>query len=129
MALTDYPQAWLPVHRTFRGDHERLLVHGGPLFDALSEYFEMQWERAVPLHVAGGHEEPANADVPTDIDRTLIRLLAAGLTEEAIADHLGWHRRTTQHHLRAMMAKLDANTRYQAGYQAVRRGWVTCDAV
>lgn len=129
MVLSDYPQAWLPVHRKFRGVHERLLVHDGALLAALSEFFEMQWERAVPLHVAGGRAEPPDAAVPSDTDRTLIRLLAAGLTEEAIADHLGWHRRTTQHRLRAMMAKLDARTRYQAGYQAVRRGWVTSEAV
>lgn len=62
---------------------------------------------------------------PTPTGRLLLPLLTAGLTDRAIAGHLGWHERTAQCRLRAMMTRLDATTRYQAGYQAIRRGWLT----
>jgi DNA-binding NarL/FixJ family response regulator len=51
----------------------------------------------------------------------------AGLTDEAIADNLGLHPRTVRRRLRALLARLDAATRFQAGYQAVQRGWLTRD--
>ncbi|MEV1178920.1 helix-turn-helix transcriptional regulator [Nonomuraea sp. NPDC049784] len=51
-------------------------------------------------------------------------MLTAGLTDAAIAAHLGWSDRTVRRHVRAMMVRLDAHTRFQAGYQAVVRGWL-----
>jgi DNA-binding CsgD family transcriptional regulator/sugar-specific transcriptional regulator TrmB len=127
LGINDEPVAMLPL-RTDPVDLETwLVVHDSVLLDALSALFEMYWERAVPLHVR--HDRPdrpdlAHHDGPTDTERTLLSLLAAGLTDQAIADHLGWHERTAHRHLRATMRRLDAATRFQAGYQAVRRGWL-----
>ena len=44
----------------------------------------------------------------------------AGQTDKAIAAHLGWSDRTVRRR-DAMMIQLDAQTRFQAGYQAVLR--------
>jgi hypothetical protein len=98
-----------------------LVVHDSVLLDALSMLFETLWERGVPLHVA----ERSQEDTPDETDRALLALLTAGLTDQAIAAHLGWHERTAHRRLRAMITRLDAATRFQAGYQAVRRGWLT----
>jgi DNA-binding NarL/FixJ family response regulator len=102
-----------------------LVVHESVLLDALSALFEMYWERAVPLHTKQDGEQLTGPDRPSESDRALLSLLAAGQTDQAIADSLGWHERTAHRHLRAMMQRLDAATRFQAGYQAVRRGWLT----
>lgn len=102
-----------------------LVIHDSVLLDALSELFEMYWERAVPLHTNQKQADMVGHDAPSETDRALLSLLAAGQTDQAIADSLGWHERTAHRHLRAMMQRLDAATRFQAGYQAVRRGWLT----
>ncbi len=102
-----------------------LVVHESVLVEALSAFFEVYWQRAVPLRVARSRPELVGADGPTEIERDLLPLLVAGLTDREIAGHLGWHERTAHRHLRTMMTRLDAVTRFQAGYQAVRRGWLT----
>ncbi|MGD0557044.1 MAG: hypothetical protein ABSA93_18950 [Streptosporangiaceae bacterium] len=47
-----------------------------------------------------------------------------GLTDAAIARHLGAHLRTVQRRVRGLLDRLGAATRFQAGLQAVRRGWL-----
>lgn len=123
LGLSDYPLAMLPLRNDPVDLECWLVVHDSMLLEALSAWFEMYWERAVPLHVARG-PAPLAADGPTDVERDLLPLLVAGLPDHAIAAHLGWHERTAHRHLRSMMARLDAETRFQAGYQAVRRGWL-----
>jgi DNA-binding NarL/FixJ family response regulator len=54
----------------------------------------------------------------------LLGLLAAGLTDSAIGRHLGTHPRTVQRRVRELLDRLGAGTRFQAGLQAVRRGWL-----
>ena len=56
--------------------------------------------------------------------RILLGMLAVGLTDEAIGRQLGWHPRTVQRHVRRLMSDLGAQTRFQAGLQAARRGWL-----
>ncbi|WP_460524139.1 helix-turn-helix domain-containing protein [Flindersiella endophytica] len=125
LGLSDHSMAMLPL-RTDPVDVDCwLVVHDSVLLEALSALFETYWERAVPLHVARGRPDLMTVDGPTETERALLPLLLAGLTDKAIAEHLGWHERTAHRHLRSMMARLDAETRFQAGYQAVRRGWLT----
>jgi DNA-binding NarL/FixJ family response regulator len=41
-----------------------------------------------------------------------------------MAVHLGWSERTVRKHIDGMRHRLDADTRFEAGYQAVLRGWL-----
>jgi DNA-binding NarL/FixJ family response regulator len=80
------------------------------------------------LQVRNGHAHLPHADdAPSGIDRDLLPLLAAGFTDQAIASQLGCNERTVRRYLKDMMHRLDAVTRFQAGYQAIRRGWLTTD--
>jgi DNA-binding CsgD family transcriptional regulator len=118
--LTDEPLAMLPLRR--RDDLSAwLIVHESPLYDALSAMFESYWEQALPLRLWA---DQRHADGPTETERALLTLLIAGHTEDTIAEHLGWHRQTVHRHLNALMRRLDSVSRFQAGYQAVRRGWL-----
>jgi DNA-binding NarL/FixJ family response regulator len=95
--------------------------------DALSALFEMYWDRALPLHVNDGRAElagPSSDTAPSEDDRHLLVLLVGGLTDQEIAAQLGISDRTVRRGVRAMMSRLDAATRFQAGYQAVLRGWI-----
>jgi DNA-binding NarL/FixJ family response regulator len=46
------------------------------------------------------------------------------MTDEAISRHLGWSYRTTRRRIAALLHTLGADTRFQAGLHAARRGWL-----
>lgn len=60
---------------------------------------------------------------PTDCDREIVLLLAAGATDETIARRLGISARTVQRRVQALMTTLGVRTRFQAGVQAALRNW------
>lgn len=94
------------------------LVHPSPLLDALVLLFESCWERAVPLDARPGEE------AISDEDRQLLALLAAGVKDDAIGRALGLSVRTMRRRVRRLLESLGAQTRFQAGMQATRRGWI-----
>ena len=61
---------------------------------------------------------------PTRDERRLMMLLAEGLTDESVAEKLGWSRRTLDRRLKAAMTKLGARSRFQAGVLLMRSGWL-----
>jgi DNA-binding CsgD family transcriptional regulator len=124
LVLSDQPLALLPLRSD---DLQRwLLVRDEALVGALSALFDAYWERAVPLRVSGPLHEPATDghEIPSDAERDVLQLLVGGLTDQAMADHFGVHLRTVRRRLHTLMTRLDAATRFQAGYQAARRGWL-----
>jgi len=99
-----------------------LIIRASSMLDTLIALFELVWERAIPVHPDG--DRPAAGTGPSQEEADLLGLLAAGLTDAAIARHLGTHPRTVQRRVRELLDRLDAGTRFQAGLQAVRRGWL-----
>jgi DNA-binding CsgD family transcriptional regulator len=99
-----------------------LVIRASSMLDTLIALFELVWERAVALHSSG--ELPSPEAGPNEDDAALLSLLAVGLTDAAIARHLGTHPRTVQRRVRELLDRLGASTRFQAGLQAVRRGWL-----
>ncbi|MFC1433920.1 helix-turn-helix domain-containing protein [Streptacidiphilus sp. N1-3] len=113
LALVDRRWALLPL-ATGAELSGALLVRPSPLLDALAQTFEAQWARSIPV--------PA-PDRQPDADRfELLTLLAAGMTDDGIARHLGISARTVQRRVSALMVGLGASNRFQAGVQAARRG-------
>jgi len=99
-----------------------LLVHPSPLLETLAFLFDTLWERAVPLREALGADAPRDPERPEE-HGPLLALLAAGSKDEAIARQLGVGLRTVHRRVATLMRELGADTRYQAGLQAARRGW------
>lgn len=54
----------------------------------------------------------------------VLSLLAAGATDSAIAAQTGLSLRTIERRVKALLEQLGATTRFQAGVQAARRGWI-----
>lgn len=98
------------------------LVHQSPLLVALECLFESYWEHSLPVRDAV--DEAEGTEQPDEETRTLLTLLAAGLTDASIARAQGWSDRTTQRRVRQLMQRLGAVTRFQASLIAVRRGWL-----
>jgi len=113
LALVDRRWALLPL-ATGAEPSGALLVRPSPLLDALAQTFDAQWARSLPV---------PTPDRQPDSDRfELLTLLAAGMTDDGIARHLGISARTVQRRVSALMAGLSAGNRFQAGVQATRRG-------
>ncbi|MFG1941758.1 helix-turn-helix domain-containing protein [Nonomuraea sp. NPDC048826] len=80
----------------------------------LTSLFEELWSRAVPL--PWGRRGDATVQV--------VRLAAQGLSDETIARQLGVSVRTVRARFAEAMAELGAQSRFQAGVEAARRGWL-----
>ncbi len=61
---------------------------------------------------------------PTEDELALLRMLARGLTDEVVAQKLGLTGRTLRRRLRSAMDKLDASSRFEAGFKLARSGWL-----
>lgn len=95
------------------------LLHPSPLLDLALRCFELAWDRALPLGAAPTAESAWRV---SDDDHMLLALLAAGMKDQAIARRLGIGLRTVVRRIGNLARSLDAETRFQAGYQAARRG-------
>jgi sugar-specific transcriptional regulator TrmB len=87
--------------------------------------FEQTWWQAEPFSDAASDGLEA---VARDIDRTIARLLAAGLKDETIARRLGMSLRTARRHIADIMESLGAESRFQAGYVLATQGLLADDA-
>ncbi|MBO0845841.1 MAG: DNA-binding response regulator [Nocardioides sp.] len=97
-------------------DEPRLLVRQGALVDALTLLFELYWERSAPVDDMSG---------PRGSERTfLLRQLHAGAKDVQIARTMGLSLRTVRRRIAELMIELGADTRFQAGAEAARRGWL-----
>jgi predicted transcriptional regulator len=120
MLLIDDQLATLPLWRDRPINGGMLVVRPSPLLDALSALFEMAWRQAQPLTL-NGPTLVDDAHPPLDEPLiTLAGLLSAGLTDQAIARHLGVSIRTVERRIQQLLQALGAKTRYQAGTLAAR---------
>jgi DNA-binding CsgD family transcriptional regulator len=123
LALCDESLALIPVSVSdYRAD-AAYLVHPSSLLVALGELFDAIWDRSMALNAADAVATP-DEQAPSTADGALLGLLAGGATDESIARTLGWSVRTVHRHIHRIMAEVGAETRFQAGMEAVRRGWV-----
>ncbi|MFG2356979.1 transcriptional regulator [Streptomyces sp. NPDC048521] len=97
-----------------------VVIHPSAMLDALIELYEAYWARAEPICGAA----PAEDDTFDSDDLLLLGMLKAGLKDQAIARQLGCSTRTATRRVAAVLAKLGADTRFQAGVRAGARGLV-----
>jgi DNA-binding NarL/FixJ family response regulator/DNA-binding Lrp family transcriptional regulator len=131
LVISDSRAAIIPFSLAARGQSAAYLIHQSPMLVALESLFEAEWQRAVAVSDAGplatgnrSQESGVDAAQPDPDTRSLLALLAAGLTDAAIARSQGWSERTTQRRIHRLMNQLGASTRFQASLTAARRGWL-----
>ncbi|MEC3973867.1 helix-turn-helix transcriptional regulator [Amycolatopsis sp. H20-H5] len=101
------------------GTQGALHVHSPPLLRLLAEWFDALWD-APGSTVVGG---PGPVDL-TPVRRKVLCLMAAGLTDDAIANQTGTGVRTIRRHISAILEILGVEGRFAAGVAAVKRGWL-----
>lgn len=82
--------------------------------------FEQVWDSGTPF----GEAPARNAHGLVPQERDLLKLLAAGHTDESAARKLALSVRSVQRMMTALTERLQAASRFQAGVEATRRGWV-----
>lgn len=82
--------------------------------------FEQAWTTAIPF----GAAQPVHQQTQlTPMEKELLQLLATGLTDEVAGKRLGISLRTVRRHMSALMERLEATSRFEAGLKAAQRGW------
>ncbi len=118
--VVDEVLAMLPTDRRDGRPGDVAMIRLPSVVNAVAELFERLWPSAVPL---------TPSDVPDGAglggrERELLALLSAGCTDESAAARLGISVRTVRRMMSAMMNRLGARSRFQAGLKAADRGWL-----
>jgi DNA-binding CsgD family transcriptional regulator len=100
-----------------RGDPMGMRIGPSPMLDVVVRTFDVLWSLAAPISVNPG--EPLD-----ERDRAILTLMGLGATDDTIARRLGMSRRTVVRRTASLLERLGASTRFQAGVQAIRRGWL-----
>lgn len=98
----------------------RTVVRGPGLVRLAELAFRGLWERALPIPGL----ELRHADRRARERTLLLEQLAAGAKDEQVARVLGVGLRTVRRRVAEVMEELAVQTRFQAGMEAVRRGWL-----
>jgi len=96
----------------------RILVRQRGLVQGFALLFDQLWAQASPLRE---YERGAKG---TETRRQLLQQLATGAQDEQIARRLGLSLRTVRRRVADLMVELGADSRFQAGVEAARRGWL-----
>jgi DNA-binding CsgD family transcriptional regulator len=123
MVIADDRGAIIPFSLAPGGTSAAHLVHRSPMLVALEALFEAEWARAVPVLDTTAPADDG-AGIPDADTLALVRLLASGCTDAAVARTQGWSQRTTQRRIQRLLTELGAATRFQAATQAALRGWL-----
>ncbi|MGW0802078.1 helix-turn-helix domain-containing protein [Nonomuraea sp. NPDC002799] len=90
------------------------LVRTSTVVGVLRSLFDELWARAVPLPWGRGGDGMAR----------VLRLAAQGMCDDSIARQLGVSVRTVRARFAEAMTELGAQSRFHAGVEAARRGWL-----
>jgi predicted transcriptional regulator len=129
LVIADADLALVPLSVASKGEPGAVLLHRSGLLTALEALFESTWNRAHPLELPHAHAGPAHmaeadTDAVTDLDRKLVALLLAGMTDQAVSAQLDMSLRSLQRRLRHLMDVAGVRTRIQLGWYAARHGWI-----
>lgn len=90
------------------------LVRSPLVVAVLRALFAELWRHAVPVPAPGR----------VDVTRQVLRLASQGLGDDSIARHLGVSVRTVRSRFAEAMSELGVQSRFQAGVEVARRGWL-----
>jgi sugar-specific transcriptional regulator TrmB len=119
LVIFDRTVSFLPVdpRRTVAG---ALVVREPAITANLVMLFESLWSGAQDM------EEALRAGAPaaSELDRSVLMLMSSGVKDEAAARQIGISDRTYRRHVADILIRLGASSRFQAGVEAVRHGWL-----
>lgn len=127
----------LPVHEQQTDtEQDQMVMMKSPLSAGLLQsMFDFYWFQSTALALPDAkepngrtlrpialHPKDTSAPVSDAQQTTLLRMLAGGMTDQAISRRLGLHERTVRRKVAEIAANLQANSRFQAGVNAALTG-------
>ncbi|MEU6122457.1 LuxR C-terminal-related transcriptional regulator [Streptomyces sp. NPDC047123] len=129
----------LPTHEHAEDEQDRqdqMVVMKSPLSAGLLQsMFDFYWSQSTALALPDTKETAGKAlrpvvlhstAAPTPVNdtqqATLLRMLAGGMTDQAISRRLGLHERTVRRKVAEIASNLQASSRFQAGVNAALTG-------
>lgn len=105
------------VPETWGTTSDPILIRQPAIVEVLAAYFDQLWERAMPIPGYTG-------SMSGNTRQELVTLLGQGAKDEQIARTMELSLRTVRRRIADVMAELGVDSRFQAGMEAVRRGWL-----
>ncbi|MFF4223684.1 helix-turn-helix transcriptional regulator [Streptomyces sp. L500] len=118
VVVFDRSVAFVPQAPEDGTDGGAAMVTNATVADFMHRRFEDVWVLAQPFDP----QEAQYEKVVDELNRTVLRLMAAGLKDEVIARRLAISTRTCRRYMKAAMAELGAVSRFQAGARAAQVG-------
>ncbi|WP_433392182.1 LuxR C-terminal-related transcriptional regulator [Micromonospora sp. KLBMP9576] len=105
---------------------QAVLVREGLLVEMLSLLFDLWWRESgdATSSYTGDQHGPAGEGEISEDERMVLQLLGEGLKDETLAKKLGISVRTVRRKISDLQRRLPAESRFQAGVLANRRGWL-----
>lgn len=100
------------------GSDRSVVLRQPSVVQVCQAWFDMLWSRGTPVL------DPRAARDRRDRRAALLNQLASGVKDEQIARNLDVSLRTVRRGVADLLLELDVDTRFQAGVEAVRRGWL-----
>jgi len=120
LMISDKAAALIPLGTAHAGGGA-VCVREPAIVATFAVMFDSAWNMATGL---AQHHRPSGLTSLSAAERTLLRLLADGLTDEAAARRMGISVRTVRRQMSVLMDKLGASSRFQAGHKAAQQGWL-----
>jgi DNA-binding CsgD family transcriptional regulator len=117
LLIADRARALVPLDES--GSAGVMMFRSPTVIGALSELFGTLWDRATPYPPE--REQPGSL---TPYQQHLLSLLASGCRDEEIATRTHVSIRTVRRNIAAILDHLGMASRFAAGVQAAKRGWV-----
>jgi DNA-binding CsgD family transcriptional regulator len=117
LLIADRSRALIPLDRP--GVAGVVHFRSSVVIDSLVTLFEAVWERAQPYP-----PQSVGSDTLTPFERHIAGLLCTGMKDDDLAAMVHVSVRTVRRHIASIMDKLGVSTRFAAGVQIVKRGWI-----
>ncbi|SOD64976.1 regulatory protein, luxR family [Streptomyces zhaozhouensis] len=101
------------------------LVRDPSVVDYASQFFQLSWGAGLDFDGTGEEDAPVAGTAPIGQERDVLLMMAAGLSNDEIADRLGVSARSVSRVVANLMTRLNATNRFQAGVEAATQGWLT----
>jgi DNA-binding CsgD family transcriptional regulator len=121
MTIFDGHTAVVPIDPKEPSD--LMVIRSQGVLAVLIEHFEQTWESAGALAESPDPDEDTG-DQLNATEQAALKMLARGLTDEAVARRLDVSLRTVRRTTARIMKILDTRSRFEAGVRAAKRGWV-----
>jgi DNA-binding CsgD family transcriptional regulator len=122
LVVVDNEVALLPLTTSEQTVESAVVIRSSAMLAAIMRIFDDLWRFAAPF--TADQQSVTDEIQPSEEERWILSLLASGATDDTIGRLMGFSARTAHRRVRELIARLGVETRFQAGMQAVKLGWL-----